>query len=175
MKRIFIFSLLFLCLITNNLYGEEGLYYKNIYVVDTVDIENPIIIQHNKFHIPLFICSYNNFLDILKDKEFYNRSDVYILGYGDFVGVIGIEAISILKNKECQYEKAYKVSKYNIFKIKKCSKFLLTLVTVEKTNDMFSNYLDDCIDNSCKKEKRFFIKMKHPYNFYNRIVYPLCE
>ena len=176
MRKIYLYVILFfLCLFTNKLQGEEYKYYKDIYVVDTIEIENPVVIQYKKFHIPLFVCSNNNLYNILNDKNFYNRDDVYILGEHFLATIFKQDALCILKNKECKMEYIDKKKSIDIFKFKESVKFLLTLVTIQKTNEMHTQFFDDCVDNSCKKEKRYYIKIKHPNNFYNRIVCPLCE
>ena len=128
---------------------------------------------------PSFICSNSNIKEILKDRNLFNRDDVYILG--DEISTLAIinneKIYEKIKLKNCvfNHDKIYEDKKYTISKYNMPVRFLLTLVSVAKTNEIHNDFMYDCVDNSCKKEKRYYIKIKYPYNFYNRIVYPLCE
>lgn len=159
--------------------SEEIKINKNFYIVDTLDIEDPIILTINRMPTPSFICSNSNIKEILKDRNLFNRDDVYILG--DEISTLAIinneKIYEKIKLKNCvfNHDKIYEDKKYTISKYNMPVRFLLTLVSVAKTNEIHNDFMYDCVDNSCKKEKRYYIKIKHPNNFYNRIVYPLCE
>ncbi len=168
---ILLLLLLSSCIANKNINYSYPKILKDSYVVDTISIKNPVIIMNKNMPYPKFVCSKDSLDGIIKTKKFYDRPDVFALG-----------GMYIFRDKpyyynypDCNLHFVATENKFDILEYKGCSSFVLVLVPTYVMNDMYTQFFDDCVDNSCKKEKRYYIKIKHPNNFYNRIVYPLCE
>lgn len=77
---IFIFILLTSCAVNRNNFDSnyrEEPNYKSFYLVDTIKLESPIIVNN---HGGKIICSKALLKNIRIDKAFFKRPDVFILG-----------------------------------------------------------------------------------------------
>jgi|GEM_PF-1187962 lipoprotein len=151
-----------------NYKGEDN--YKNFYIVDTIDIEDPVIIRNTSGC--LFICSEATINSIRIDKSFFYRPDVFILGnnlyddlapsdyeqyyYPDF-GNCSIVSLDTLSRDKPPIQKY----KYNDDSVR----FILGLINVNYHNKTHQ-VMDGCT---------FSIRSNDPKNSYYKIVYPICK
>ena len=169
LKLAFFFVVLTSCSSKNGIYdtsykGESN--YKNFYVVDTIKLENPIIIN---CHGKKVVCSKELLSKVKIDKMFFNRPDVFILGvdlyydlnpndykryhypdYGSCEEVI----LDISTNKDIT---AYKYTKESV-------RFILCLINANYYNKKHST-LDSAWYRIVNNDQK---------NSFYKIVYPLC-
>lgn len=148
--------------------------YKEFYVVDTITIEDPIIIVYQKMIDPVFVCSKANLDEIINDKYFYKRSDVYILE--DTYSAISYDnpIIFELEKNECGSEYLKDEKDFRCLRFVAPVKFALALVLVAKTNKYFSSIMYEW-DTKPPKLKQYSIKAECPDLLYNRVLFPICE
>jgi len=147
-----------------NYKGESN--YKNVYLVDTISINDPIIIRYNggRFIVP------NQLLNktVKINDKFLKRPDVFILGdnfYRDFNSKDSIKFVSYPEEGGCGTEKITSdIENVEVFRYKsKSVKFLLELVNVNYYNKTHNGYNTFEIENNDWK------------NSFYKVVFPLCK
>lgn len=145
-----------------NYMGEDN--YKNIYIVDTIEIKQPITIHYGNSK---FVVSRNT---LLKQKQltnnFFLRPDVFVLRsniYRDFSSK-DVKSYTFAKTPYCELGELVKIGGYSTREFKCDSvKFILGLINVNYYNTHFNS------------ENYYQIRQKNQKINYFKIVYPLCK
>jgi len=152
-----------------------------VYIVDTITIEDPIVITWKEMSETDFVCSKNNLEEILRDKRFYERQDVYILGYAyrlvcrenraDYPVIRKLPELAELDYDLSDYDQGN--NDFYCYSFNEPTKFILALVSTEITNRM--NDVIVCLETKSIKTKKFKIETVAPNLLYNRMVFPIPE
>ena len=173
-KIVFLFALLTSCTATKPIYdtyykGEPN--YKSFYVVDTIKVENPIIIRGQGKE---FVCSKSLVQSTKINKKFFNRPDVFILGDNFYCDLYpqDYKKYTYFDDGESEghceeikldtlINKIIRVYKYKTDSVR----FILCLINANYYNNHYNTFDAPwyCIMNKDQK------------NSYYKIVYPLCE
>ena len=171
---------------TYDFYYEGQPNYKNFYVVDTIRIDDPVIVAYDG----RFVCS-RKLLDTLKvDKNFFERPDVFLLGqvglhydldpadfdkysYPDY-GNCKIELKTTLKTR---FKTKFKKKRINIrLEFYEQQVYLYeyetppTFFILGLINANYYNNKHAAIDGPS-----YLIETKDQKTSYYKIVYPLCQ
>lgn len=168
----FVFILLTSCVVRRDRYdilykGETN--YKTFYVVDTIKVENPIIINDGGKKV---VCSKALLENIRIDKAFFKRPDVFILGEDLYYDLdlkdfkrYRYPAYGNCKNKTIELDiwigegiTAYEYQTDSV-------RFILGLI-----NSNYYNTKHRTIDGGW-----YYIRSNDQKNSYYKIVYPICE
>jgi hypothetical protein len=146
--------------------GENN--YKKIYIVDTIVIDDPIIIRSVNYGGP-FVMS-QKLLSVLNDDiDFYFRPDVFILWPEpywviDFEDEIYKDFINYPEFGGCSFKRPKSHGEsHQTYRFKKTPVFILALINVNHYHRKLNS------------ESYFNIPISYSKYSYIKIVFPLCE
>jgi len=140
--------------------------YKNFYLVDSIVIDNPIIISSYKVG-GRFVISQSLISEFVNNKGFFQRSDVFLLGDNLYMDLVPIDykKYSYPDDGNCKIKKIQSNSKgVKMFKFENKPKyFILGLINVNYYNVKHN------------AENYYQIRERNQKINYYKIVYPLCK
>lgn len=140
--------------------------YKNFYLVDSITIDNPIIINSYKIG-GRFVISKSLLSEFVNNKDFFQRPDVFLLGDNLYMDLVpsDYKIINYPDDGNCKIKRTLSAFKdVEIYEYEhRPSHFILGLVNVNYYNVKHNaeNYYQIC--------------KKKPKISYYKIIYPLCK